>query len=160
MLEVATIAAGTIPAGHTVREVNGVPQEWAGNTFIRNIPLVWHELTGSLVIGNQNNITTFVREKKMQGSQDTLTEVIEQSNGTVIFRFANGGDEPYSSWEDVGAVADSLDTDDGAMARKIIKAQAYRASPSGANKTAMVGASCLVSIQPNAVPVVFTPPQG
>lgn len=111
-----------------------------------------------VVVGNNRNVNKIILELKMPGANDTIANVTESPTGAVTFHYGSGTSDTHDSWADVGSIADEIDTD-GNFARKLLKAKAYRESPNGENKTALVGAIVTVNIQPATMPIVYTPPQ-
>lgn len=111
-------------------------------------------------IGSANNVTQVVMERIMPGALDSIVSVMEANDGKVTFTFGSGAVETSDSWQDLAAFADEIDADGGNSCRKFLRGLAYRSSPTGANKTALVGASIATNLQPDSVPVVFTPPLG
>jgi hypothetical protein len=113
-------------------------------------------LTSQEHIGG-GQVTAFYEEQNMPGQNVSCTKVTEnQTTGSVTFSFSSGNNTEYTSWEDVGLVADSIDAGPD-FAEKILAMKAFRASPDGANKTTQVGAA--VSVNGLAdVPVVYTEP--
>lgn len=101
------------------------------------------------------SITDLYLEIVMPGQNVSMTNVRENATtGVVIVNFSSGTELEFASWNDVGAVADSLDAGPE-FAEKILLGKAFRASPDGTNKTTQIGASVSVNLLANE-PVVHT----
>ena len=108
--------------------------------------------------GNAGNVTQIAWEQRMPGATDTIVKVTEAPDHKVTFHYGSGSSDTHDSWADLQGVADALDTDQ-TRCQQTLKALAYRTSPGGENKTALVGAAMSINIQPASVPFVYTPPQ-
>lgn len=144
--------------GDTFRIVGNKLQQWRGGVKIDERLLQNStELEGFELIGG-NQINGLYLEVTMPGQNVSCTKVIENQNtGAVTFSFSSGNNSEFGSWEEVGVLADSVDTTPD-LPEKILINKAYRASPDGSNKTTQVGASVSINGQAD-VPVVYTEPE-
>lgn len=99
----------------------------------------------------------FFKETKMPGSNIALVDVTVGGAGSVTFKFSDGDQNEFSSWQ---AVIDSVADFDtaGSINKQLLIARTIARSPDGANKTNMVEGSCSINREA-AIPVVVTYPE-
>jgi len=129
-------------------------EQWRNGLLIRVVDLVASEKLTELVSIGGEIINELFLEVSMPGQNVSMTQVREQTNGSIIVDFSSGTQLEFSNWEAVGSIADDLDST-SVFAEKILLGKAYRASPDGTNKTTQVGASVSVNLLANE-PIVHT----
>lgn len=144
-------------AGDVIKIVGKTLEQWRNNALIRSVNLDEAEkLTDISSVGGEVIRELFL-EVGMPGQNVSMTNVREQSNGSIIVDFSSGSQLEFGSWEDVGAVAASIDSTPE-LAEKILLGKAYRSSPDGANKTTQIGASVSTNLLASE-PIVYTGPE-
>lgn len=91
----------------------------------------------------------------MAGITDTLVDVsVNQTTGSVTFKFSSGDNIEYQSWADAKAAGEAFDTDQ-ANCQKALLCRLARLEPDGSNLDALNGSSCTIDGNA-ATPVQFS----
>jgi len=146
--------AGDIPI-----VAGNVLQVWRDGVNVANRVLVTGPVIPQQPLLETKTITElfFFKETKMPGTSVANTDVTVSGAGGVTFKFSDGDQREFASWEAAGQSVADFDTN-GEFNKVVIIAKAISRSPDGANKTNMVGASVSCNREA-AVPVVVTYPE-